>query len=47
MDYQSDNNKFPTVEELNIRVARRVWNEVRHKRDFSATDELFDPQHPH
>ena len=44
MDYQSNNNKLPTAEELNIRVARRVWDEVWHKGDFSAIDELFDPQ---
>jgi len=25
MDCQSDNNKLPTAKELNIRVARRVW----------------------
>ena len=44
MDYQSNNNKLATAEELNIRVARRVWDEVWHKGDFSAMDELFDPQ---
>ena len=44
MDYQSNNNKLPTAEELNMGVARRVWDEVWHKGDFSAIDELFDPQ---
>jgi steroid delta-isomerase-like uncharacterized protein len=44
MDYQSSNNKLPMAEELNIRVARRVWDELWHKGNFSAVDELFDPQ---
>jgi steroid delta-isomerase-like uncharacterized protein len=38
----SERFKLPTAEELNIRVARRVWEEVCHKGDFNAMDELFD-----
>ena len=40
MDYQSNNNNLQTAEELNIRVARRVWDEVWHKGDFSAMARL-------
>ena len=43
MDYKS-NNKLSTVEELNIRVAQRVWDELWHKGDFSSINELFDPK---
>jgi len=42
MDYPS--NKSSAIEELNIRIAQRVWDEVWHKGDFSGVDELFDSQ---
>jgi steroid delta-isomerase-like uncharacterized protein len=44
MDYRSNDDKLAPAEKLNIRVASRVWDEVWHKGDFSALDELFDPK---
>ena len=38
------NNKLSPPEELNIRLAQRVWDELWHKGDFSVIDELFDRQ---
>ncbi len=32
-----------TVEQLNMRTAQRVWDEVWHRGNFSVMDELFDP----
>lgn len=44
MDQKSIDNVSSAVEDLNFRVAGRVWDEVWHKGDFDAIDELFDPQ---
>src|SRR5579859_275636 len=33
-----------TVEQRNIGVAQRVWDEVWHQGNFRVMDELFDPQ---
>ena len=32
-----------TVEQLNMRIAQRVWDEVWNRGNFSVMDELFDP----
>jgi steroid delta-isomerase-like uncharacterized protein len=34
----------PPEEERNVGIARRVWEEVWHRGDFSASEELFDAQ---
>jgi steroid delta-isomerase-like uncharacterized protein len=32
-----------TAEQLNVRIAQRVWDEVWHEGNFRVIDELFDP----
>ena len=42
MEESSIKSKPSPMEELNIRTAQRVWDEVWHKGDFGVIDELFD-----
>jgi predicted SnoaL-like aldol condensation-catalyzing enzyme len=44
MDQESIDNVSSAAEHLNFCVAWRVWDEIWHKGDFSAIDELFDLQ---
>ena len=39
-----DSVETRAVEERNVRVARRVWDDVWHEGNFGAADELFDPR---